>query len=67
MVILQMFNEPVQQDSCQNFARNREQRYASMVVAGLAISFALVEMYDGRIFEVLGERLLLPYKKEKLV
>ena len=38
-----------------------------MIIAGLAVSFSLVKMYDGGIFEVLWEYPLLPDEVEKLM
>ena len=37
-----------------------------MVVAGLAISFALVNMHDGCVFEILRELLLLPHRPKEV-
>ena len=38
-----------------------------MVIAGLAIPFPLIQVYDGGLFELLGDRLFLPHDVEELM
>ena len=45
--------KPIQQDTCQYFACNAEERNATVIVAAGSISLALIDVYYQRVFEVL--------------
>ena len=59
--------EAVKQDSGKNLSCNTKQGYASVVVTSLPISFPLIKMYNGSIFEFLRSRFLLPDQEKQLV
>ena len=59
--------ETIQEDPGKYLAHDGEQGYASMVIAGLAIPLPLIQVYDGGLFELLGNRYLLPHELQQLV
>ena len=59
-VAVDMVVKPIQQDTCQYFACNAEERNATVIFAAGLISLALIDVYYQRIFEVLWESLFIP-------
>ena len=62
-----MCDEAVEQNSSQDLACDGQQEDSTMIVAGLAVSFAFVEVYDGGVLEVLWHCLVLPDELKQLV
>ena len=58
--------ESVEENSCKDFACDGEQRNTSVIVAGLSVTFILVQVYNRGILKVLWQYPFLPYKSKKL-
>ena len=62
-----MCDEAVEQNSSQDLARDGQQGDSTMIVTGLAVSFAFVEVCDGGILEVLWHCLVMPDELKQLM
>nr|VZI49829.1 unnamed protein product [Spirometra erinaceieuropaei] len=63
--LFQMVIEAVEEDSCEDLPSDVQQGDAALIVADLAIPFALVEMHDGCVFEILRDFTLTPHLLEE--
>ena len=54
MSLFEVLYEAVEEDSGEDLASYGQQRYTPVIVAGLALIFRFVKVYNGGVLEVLG-------------
>ena len=64
MSLFEVLYETIEEDSGEDLASYGLQRYTPVIVAGLAVTFRVVKVYNGGVLEVLRHDAILPYGLE---